>query len=63
LFKRKPPNNMENKMTKFAKRFAADKFLKAVAKHKHSPAADKLNKTKTSRNFPKVKRAWFKPIM
>lgn len=63
MFNRNPPNNMENKITKLANKFAADKFLNAVAKQRHKPAAAKLNNTKTSKNLPKMGNAELSPII
>lgn len=51
LLSKNPPNNMENKMVRLANRLAVATLLKAVAKHKQTAAATKLNSTSTIRNF------------
>jgi hypothetical protein len=63
LFNKNPPKSIENKITKFANKLAAERFLKAVAKHKHKPAAAKLNKIRTSKNLPKMGKAEFNPTI
>lgn len=50
-------------MTRFENRFAEARFLIAVAKQRHKPTAERLNKTNTSKNLPNTAADGFKPIM
>lgn len=63
LFNKNPPNNMENRMVRLANRLAVATLLKAVAKHKQTAAATKLNRTSTIKNFRNTYMLEFKPIM